>query len=126
MGEKWVVGSVPRHARLWRALFILASLGSFYVALRPQGGAAHWFAYADKVLHAGAFAVLALLSLKTGWLKIWQAFVVLSMLGLFIEIAQSMTTHRTADVLDWVADMAGSSIALASWWVFQYRSFSAR
>ena len=111
----------PYRPRVWRLLFVLACVCCLFFSLRPQGGAAPWFAHVDKVQHASAFAVLAYLALKTGWLKVWQVFVGLSLFGLGIEIAQGMTTYRQADVLDWAADVAGVAVVLLPWWSAQRR-----
>jgi VanZ family protein len=111
----------PSRLRVWRLLFVLACVCCLYFSLRPQGSAVPWFSHVDKVQHAGAFAVLAYLALKTGWLRVWQVFAVLSLFGLGIEIAQGMTTYRQADVLDWAADMAGVAVVLLPWWSAQRR-----
>ena len=70
----------------------------------------------DKVLHAGAYGVLAGLSLRAfhgGLGRLARLPTVLALLltiayGMLDEIHQSHVVGRDASVLDWLADVAGS------------------
>ncbi|MBK9519708.1 MAG: VanZ family protein [Anaeromyxobacter sp.] len=73
---------------------------------------------ADKLLHAGAYLVLAaLLALglrhATGLGPRRAALVAVllaSLYGVSDEVHQSFVPNRTADVADWVADVAGAVV----------------
>ena len=64
---------------------------------------------ADKIGHAGAYAVLgALLTLATG--RPWLAVLLATLFGVSDEIHQYFVPGRHADVLDVVADAVGALI----------------
>ena len=74
----------------------------------------------DKVLHAGAYGVLAGLSLRAfhgGLGRLARLPTVLALLltiayGMLDEIHQSHVVGRDASVLDWLADVAGAGISV--------------
>ncbi|MEM6533883.1 MAG: VanZ family protein [Myxococcota bacterium] len=74
----------------------------------------------DKIAHAGAFGVLALLLLygarfplgRRGWLCVIAA----SLYGLSDELHQSFVPGRSVEVADGVADVAGAILAYLSTW----------
>ncbi len=100
-------------SRLWaRAIFLLALVVCFVAALRPVGDALPAFAHADKLMHAGAFAVLSLLAWRTQWFSALAIVGLMALYGAAMEFAQAQTSYRQADVLDWLADMAGTGLAL--------------
>jgi len=79
------------------------------------------FVATDKLLHALAFAGLALLLARAAhWLrpsatlaqKLWSGCAGSSLLGLFLEACQAFTTYRSADALDWLADTIGAMLAI--------------
>ncbi len=81
------------------------------------------FVPTDKLLHALVFGGLALILLRAegALLPHWPiakrfagALLGSSILGALLEVCQSFTTYRSADVLDWVADTVGSLLALAA------------
>jgi hypothetical protein len=98
----------------FRALFAVAVAAILVLALMPASGGADWFDNADKLRHAGAFAVL--------WWLGWRARMVaeprlalgLLAFGVFIEIAQSFTPDRDPSLADVLADAVGIAIG---WWV---------
>jgi VanZ family protein len=71
----------------------------------------------DKVLHAATYAVLAMLlragagTAKGAW---WWA-VVAAVYGATDELHQSFVPGRSADLLDLLADTAGSCLGIALW-----------
>lgn len=72
----------------------------------------------DKLMHAAAFAVIALAALYSGRplpirnVRIYALVWVVGF-GLFDEIHQAFVPGRSAEVLDWVADCVGGGIAIA-------------
>ena len=70
--------------------------------------------YSDKLLHAVAFAVLSFLfalawSLRGpfGWRQFLAVLAILAVYAAFDEATQPLV-QRTADRLDWIADVAGA------------------
>lgn len=97
-----VVGWVG--ALLW-ALFLYLQSGS------PDAGGflSHFPDGADKVAHAGAYAVLgALLTLGSG--RAWAGVLLALAFGVSDEIHQSFVPNRASEVLDVVADGVGALI----------------
>ena len=94
-------------ARVYGALFILALLGTFFLTLKvPTKEVAGLMN--DKVAHALTFFILSffyshMMSGKYGW----KSLVMLSGLGLLIELIQYTLPWRSFSLLDWLADIAG-------------------
>ena len=71
--------------------------------------------YGDKVGHLGLIGTLSLLCnlafhpRHPGWLPRWITLVTLILLVILSgeEIAQAFIPHRTCDIFDWLADLAG-------------------
>lgn len=104
-------------------ILTIAALGVVFVmSLRPSvsvGGMAH----IDKVLHFGAYGVLAGLA-RLGWPKLWGGwlFLLLGIFGIVIEILQhNMALGRTGSLADTAANLAGVGIALAFFHIFWTR-----
>lgn len=95
-------------ALTWAAFLVVQSgspsVGGFLariLARFPDG--------ADKVGHAGAYAVLgAFLTLATG--RVWVAVVIATLFGVTDEIHQYFVPGRFADVFDVLADGVGALI----------------
>lgn len=74
---------------------------------------------ADKLVHAGLFGVLTWLALQarardhTVRLPLWVLVVSIAIFAGADEWLQQFVPGRAADLLDWVADMAGTLIAAA-------------
>lgn len=95
------------------ALFAALVAGIFVLALQPQGSGPPLLPHIDKLAHAGAFAVLALVGARAG-LRLWLLALLLLTYGVGIEVAQGLfTTTREASLADLLADAAG--IALGLW-----------
>jgi len=78
------------------------------------------FLHQDKFMHAGTYAVLAVLAwrsfnhqkhVKPKWVLI-SAFIFTSSYGLSDEFHQSFIIGRDADAWDWLADSVGALLAL--------------
>ena len=79
----------------------------FYMSHKPSVPMPMLFPHQDKVMHFGAYAVLAFL-----WripLRFWPALVLSSLYGISDEIHQAYVPGRQADFLDWLADTAGAA-----------------
>ena len=92
----------------------LAALALILVmSLKPSvsvGGMPH----ADKILHFGAYAVLAILA-RLGWPKHWGGliFIGLAIFGVGIEIAQhTMNLGRMGSIADVAANFVGAALPL--------------
>ena len=105
-------------SHIFKCLTLLAICVIVVMSLRPSvsmGGIAH----IDKVLHFGAYAVLAGLA-RLGWPKLWGAWIFLSfaILGIGIEIAQHMmSVGRTGSLGDTAANLLGAALPLV---IFHY------
>ena len=105
--------------RLFAVAFIAFLILVIIIADRGEGG--KWWAFlehipfGDKVGHLGLIGTLSLLCnlafhpRQPGWLPGWITFVTLVLLVILSgeEIAQAFIPHRTCDLFDWLADLAG-------------------
>ena len=74
----------------------------------------------DKVLHAGAYGVLAGLSIRAfhgglGRLALWPTVFALLLTiayGMLDEMHQSRVVGRDASMLDWLADVVGAGLSI--------------
>ena len=73
----------------------------------------------DKLLHLGAYGVMAVLFYRTylaGWPQamkgtlIWASVISTALYGLSDEIHQYFVPERSADLLDWLADTVGAAM----------------
>ena len=102
----------------WAALLFVASATTFPPGL-PLGPVEH-LPHADKVLHAGLYAVLALLLRRAlrdeqrwaGWQAALGALALASLYGVTDEFHQWFTPGRTMDFWDWTADTLGAAVVL--------------
>lgn len=124
MGKKWLNRYAAASLVYCGVLFWLSSNSN---PVQPP----HWFQHEDKVIHAGLYAVLALLVAGwvnrggfswPSWLKL--AFPVLFALtyGISDEFHQWFVPNRTPDVLDVVADFAGALVAQSAYIIWHGRS----
>ena len=108
-GYAWYVAPAVAYAA---AIFVG---GSLHVSAAPK------VAHGDKIVHALAFAGMALLAYRAvrfQWSTttrtaqlVWGA-AVSGALGGLLEIYQAFIPFRSADVLDWLADLVGAAIAM--------------
>lgn len=129
------VGAIPGFLRSRRLLPLRWLLVVAWVAIlvwqmvvrEPTGLAplAHLFPFGlDKVLHAGAFAVLAALLLVACWptmsgirLRTAAVWTVCLALGGLTEMAQFYVPPRDVSVGDVAADVVGATVVVALAWV---------
>lgn len=99
----WLVASV-----CWMALL-------FWLSSSPDAQGGGWllglFPYADKVIHAVAYGILALL-LYGATRRTWLAVLLTSLYGITDEIHQHFVPGRSADGFDWLADTVGATLAV--------------
>ena len=112
--------SFSRILSLWvpvgafMALLYLLSSRADLVVSTPPG----W----DKVLHAGAYALLAGLSIRAfhgglGRLAPWPtvfALLLTIVYGMLDEVHQSQIAGRDASMLDWLADIVGAALSVVA------------
>ncbi|MFM1891434.1 MAG: hypothetical protein RLZ44_511 [Pseudomonadota bacterium] len=95
------------NAAGFRLLLGLALLLGTWQALTPAPLAPS--SIDDKLLHAVVFVVLAFLT-DIAWPDHdfgWRAFLGLALYGALIEGLQALTATRSAELGDWLADLAG-------------------
>jgi len=103
----------------WLALLFAYCAFIFYLSNQPSLPVPALFPHQDKLFHAGAYGVMALLAisffkyqLSTLNLALAVAFVFCALFGVTDEWHQSFVEGRQADVLDWLADCFGALLAL--------------
>lgn len=113
---------MTKFSHLCKFLTFAAVAVILVMSLRPSvsmGGIAH----IDKVLHFGAYAVLAGLA-RLGWPKLWGGWIFLGFaaLGIGIEIAQHMmSVGRTGSLGDTAANLFGAALPLVIFHFFWTR-----
>lgn len=74
------------------------------------------FAGADKLVHASMYALFGILAgramVRQGALRIAAPLVAIALFAAGDEWHQQLIPGRSADVLDWMADVAGATIGL--------------
>lgn len=90
-----------------------------YKFLAPAEHSGIEIPYLDKILHAGVFFVLAFLSDKALSIKRRYHYLWLGIFGLLIEILQAQTGYRSAELMDWIADMIGVVMCFSTLDVWQ-------
>jgi VanZ family protein len=112
---------------LWKFLCAGLTLVILWLALMPAGLAPSGLGW-DKLNHAGAIAVatgLAYLSLRPRKWAAAAAFLYGTSLGILIEILQAiLTTSRTAEWSDVVADLIGAGCAWVAVGIYQRKTAS--
>lgn len=126
--------SQPRFLRkvlvvYWSLLFVLTHVPKVPRHFAPETGNLAEFAhkYGDKFAHFSGFFILTVLlacvmiqksrrSLR--WLSL--VLLIVSLYGAIDELSQGLVRNRHPDLLDWLADLAGASVALTVFtlWVF--------
>ena len=93
----------------FKLFFWLAILAVAILSLLPISVPLELVSWQDKVHHSIAYGLLFLLAiLAYGYrFSLWKIGVVLTLFGLFMEIAQSMTAYRYGDPLDFFANISG-------------------
>lgn len=110
----------PQLLRVARAVpAFLYTAGIFYAGTIQLSGLPTGFGL-DKVFHLISFAGLALLielgAFEAGpRLSAILSVVLASAVGLALELVQAALPHRSAEVLDWVADTVGALGGVVIW-----------
>lgn len=112
-----------RRQRVWLALLVGWVGLTFVLTSLPGARLPVGFAYADKAIHAAFYAVMGLLcgmwrreSGVPAGRAFLQALLFTALVGAVDEIHQAWIPGRSAELLDWAADVAGGGAggALAS------------
>ena len=100
------------NASFIRFSFWILVVWVFVLAMSSPSTVSPVMVFSDKLMHAGAFFVL-------GFLGLWAypelrkiVFIGLLFYGGAIELAQSTTTDRSPEWMDWLADILGLALAL--------------
>lgn len=96
---------------LMRLGFFGALVVIFVLALMPLPAGFNVFSWQDKVEHVLAFLALGLLGVTARLARPRITLAGLLAYGGLIEVAQGMTSYRTADPADFVADACGLLLA---------------
>ncbi len=104
--------SALKHPNFWFGMGLLWTgiiIYGCFAPSQPDVGVTGF----DKLLHGGAFAGLAFW-FGAVYAKQRHLFIVLSLafLGIVIEIGQGLTSYRSSDMLDFVADSMGIVIGI--------------
>lgn len=103
------------NASFWRIWFFLALTMASWGFLKDVSGIPSSWMPNDKVMHLLIFFVLTTL-FQASFQRPWLVPVALmAIYGALIEVLQGMTPVRSADPLDWLADMVGVALALLVW-----------
>lgn len=102
---------------------LLAIVGTFMlVELNPKEDG---LKYVDKIQHALIFFILSVSGCLAFKKKIWIVILGLAIFGAIIEVLQAtLTTTRTGDIYDWLADVAGILIGFMI--ISIYRQFKPK
>lgn len=91
----------------------------YWLSNQPSLVAPMWFEYQDKVHHAGAYGVMALLVWRNlhfvaqPVMRAVLAVLFCSLFGVSDEWHQSFIEGRSSEVADWIADTGGAMLAIA-------------
>jgi VanZ family protein len=127
---------MPLSTKTKSLLFLLATAGYWLVIFggthipgNPLPGGGH----RDKVAHFCAYAGLAFLlcgsvacfrRMRPGYYAAILGLI--AVYGIVDELTQLLVPHRTADPLDWLADMSGAIFAILSFLLLQRFLFPAK
>ena len=106
-----------------RTRLILASAAAYWLIIfagtHVPGHVLYHIGHKDKVFHFGAFVGLSALLCgavscfrKPGPAVYAAVFAVAAVYGVFDELTQQLVPLRTADPLDWLADICGAAIGV--------------
>ena len=102
----------------WSVLVAYCGL-IFLLSAQEQLPVPEVFDFQDKLLHVGAYFVMAIISWRafrhwglSGEALAWSALVFCSLYGLSDEWHQSFVLGRSSSVWDWVADSVGAATAV--------------
>jgi VanZ family protein len=89
---------------------VLYAVGIFVASSMPSNSlpSGSWWHF-DKLLHALAYAGLALLVMRA-WGRYWPSVLVVALYGASDELHQLFTPGRSSEVLDVAADLVGALV----------------
>jgi len=112
------------------AQLILYCIFIYWLSNQPSLPSPMLFVHQDKVMHAGAYFVLAFFVLRSfrhfsGSLPVLvlSSLVFSSLYGLSDEWHQSFVAGRMSDVNDWLADTLGASLFLILFCCYKLRAY---
>jgi len=85
-----------------------------YKFLAPSEHSGIDIPHLDKIGHLIVFALLSFFSHKAYQLAPKSQLMIWAIYGAVIEILQGFTGYRSADVLDWLADMLGVVVVITT------------
>ncbi|MGR9043948.1 MAG: VanZ family protein [Gammaproteobacteria bacterium] len=104
------------HKILDSACLVFYCLLIYWLSDQPSLMAPIWFPHQDKIYHAGAYFIMALLAWRTFRHLFQQPWMVsalfCSLYGLSDEWHQSFVAGRYSEISDWLADSLGAALAL--------------
>ena len=104
---------LPVARRWWQALFAVVLPVSLVVSLMPMAQKEGGMVHADKLIHVGVFAGLAVMAFLAWPGRHRSILWGLVAYGALVEILQGLaTTHRAASLGDLAADAVGTSLGL--------------
>lgn len=120
-----------------RNLLILAGTAAYWLVIfagtHAPGNVVHAQGYTDKVYHFTAFFGLAMLLCGTAscFRRLGPAHYVtivglVGAYGIFDELTQMLVPNRTADPLDWLADVSGAILGVLSFSLLQKLFFPSK
>ena len=95
-----------------RALLAVAVVSIAILSLLPPDRLPGEVAVSDKLLHALAYGVLAVLAVSSG-LGPAAAFIAVVIFGLLLEVAQLLSGYRAFEWRDLLADALGATLGIA-------------
>jgi VanZ family protein len=98
---------------------LLYCLFIYWLSDQPSLPAPNWFEYQDKLHHAGAYFIMAVLAWRCDKHLIRSPIILAlanlsfcSLYGVSDEWHQSFVAGRTTDITDWAADTIGAGLAV--------------
>ena len=103
----------------------------FYLSHQPSVPLPMKFPHQDKVMHFGAYFILAITLAHAIYpaghkRRFWLALVIASLYGVSDEIHQMFVPGRDASALDWLADTSGAWLGAFLYLNFRKRPLVAR
>ncbi|NWF39173.1 VanZ family protein [Mariprofundus sp. NF] len=115
-------------SRLWALLLLSYCALIFYLSSQPMLPVPDLFNMQDKFIHAGAYALMAFLFWRAGWIYVsdyarftpaflaFSAVLFAALYGASDEWHQSFVAGRDASFLDWLADLFGALLLTLTLW----------
>jgi VanZ family protein len=107
-----------RWHKAWLALWLFGMVLGIYLSLRPSGAEMPAIPFADKLIHASGYGLLAVLAVCLFERRSrWNALLWLLCLGGMIEFAQGLLpTGRMMEAADVLANAIGIAVGAGLCW----------